>query len=113
MVMLSVRVASENIADLTEAPTLRALGTNRAELTQLIVDKCIGNAVTQRLGRIAYDTGRIEGLIAWSRPCTREKNLVLFPDRLGMGYDLHDPAGDLPSTHPAIMEALRSLMQVD
>jgi hypothetical protein len=104
---------SDKIADLTDAATLRALGTNRGELTALLVDKRLGNAPTQILGRVAYDTGRIEGLLAWSRVSTREKNLILFPDRLGMGYDLHDPSGDLPSIHPAIMEALRSLMQID
>ncbi len=113
MVMLSVRVDSEKIADLTHAATMRALGTNRAELTALIVDKQLGTAATQILGRVAYDTGRIEGLLIWSRVSSREKNLVLFPDRLGMRYDLHDPTGELPSTHPAIMEALRELMQID
>lgn len=113
MLMLSVRVDSDKIADLTDAATLRSLGTNRAELSAFIADKRPGNAAPQILGRMAYDTGRIEGLLAWSRASTREKNLILFPDRLGMRYDLHDPSGDLPSIHPAIMEALRSLMQIE
>jgi len=43
----------------------------------------------------------------------REKNLILFPDRLGMGYDLNDPSGNLPAIHPAIMEALNALMQTE
>jgi hypothetical protein len=82
-------------------------------LSACIADKRPENATPQILGRTAYDTGRIDGLLAWSRASTREKNLILFPDRLGMRYDLHDPNGDLPSIHPAIMEALRSLMQID
>ncbi len=96
-----------------DAPTLRALGTNRAELAAFIADKGLGSAAPQLLGRVAHDTGRIEGLLVWSRVSTREKNLILFPDRLGMRYDLHDPTGELPSVHPAIMEAIRILMQID
>lgn len=113
MLMLSVRVDSKNIADLTNAATLRALGTSRAELSDIIIDKGAGNAVPQILGRLAYETNRIEGLLVWSRLSPREKNLILFPDRLGMRYDLHDPAGELPTVHPAIMEAMRVLMQID
>jgi RES domain-containing protein len=113
MAMLSVRVDSERIADLTEVKTLRALGTNRAELTDAVTDKRSGTAIPQILGRIAYSTGYIEGLIVWSRVLRREKNVILFPDRLGMRYDLHDPTGELPAVHPAVMEALRLLMQID
>jgi RES domain-containing protein len=113
MVMLTVRVDSRKIADLTSPAALRALGTNRAELTALIIDKQPGNAVPQVLGRIAHETGRIEGLLVWSRVSQRERNLILFPDRLGMRYDLYDPAADLPSLHPEIIEAMRALMHID
>ena len=77
-----------------------------------LTDKRSGTAIPQVLGRIAYGTGNIEGLLVWSRVSRREKNLVLFADRMGMRYDLHDPTGELPAVHPAIMEALRSLMQI-
>lgn len=113
MVMLSVRVESDKIADLTQPGTLRALGTDQAELTAKIADKGLGTAAPQILGRVAHETGRIDGLIVWSRVSPREKNLILFPDRLGMGYDLNDPSGNLPAIHPAIMEALNALMQTE
>jgi hypothetical protein len=76
----------------------------------LIVDKKAGNAVPQVLGRIAHDGGRISGLLVWSRLRKREKNLVLFPDRLGLDYELHDPDDDLSSIHPTIMDAMRTLV---
>ena len=113
MAMLTVRVDSENIADLTNAATLRVLGSSRAELTGSIIDKGRGDSVPQILGRAAYDTGKIDGLLVWSRVSTRDKNLVLFPDRLGLAYDLHDPTSELPSIHPTIMEAMNVLMGIE
>lgn len=113
MLMLSVRISSGKIADLTQASTLKKLGTTRAELTALIVDKRGGTAPTQTLGRVAHATASIDGLLVWSRVADRQKNLVIFPDRLNMGYALYDPGHDLPALHPAIVEAMNTLMQLD
>ena len=112
MAMLSVYVGSTNIADLTQAAALRALGTNRAELSVHRLDWSHGTDASQILGRVAHTTGRIHGLLVRSRVLPQEKNLVLFPDRLGMSYDLHDPGRNIPSLHPAIMEAIRALMEL-
>ncbi len=113
MLMLAVRVDSNKIADLTNSDTERAIATNREELTALILDRKRGNASTQILGRVAYETDRIDGLIVWSRILRRSKNLVLFPDRLGMAYELYDPKNDLSSIHPDVMAAMNHFMGVE
>jgi RES domain-containing protein len=113
MLMLSVKVSSARIADLTEASTLKKLGTTRAELGVLLMDKSGGTAPSQVLGRVAYETASIDGLLVWSRVADKEKNLIIFPDRLNTGYTLYDPGHDLPTLHPAIAEAMNVLMQID
>jgi RES domain-containing protein len=112
MLMLSVLVRSKKIADLTNAATIRACGTTIAELTAPIIDKTIGTAPPQILGQVARSTGDIDGLLVWSRVVKREKNLVLFPDRLGMNYGLNDPDHDLPAIHPAVRAAVDILMGI-
>lgn len=110
MTMLSIKVHNDRILDLTRSSTLSELRTSRRELTRLIVNKADGHTAPQILGRIAHDSGLFGGLIVWSRVRHKDRNLVLFPDRLGMDYQLYDPANDIPTTHPAITEALRILM---
>jgi RES domain-containing protein len=111
MLMMSVRLATDAVLDLTDGGILTALGTTRAELTRRIPDKSLGSAVPQVLGRLAEASGRIGALIVWSRLEAAGRNIVLFPDRLGMSYELYDPAGDFPTQHPAIADALQRLME--
>ena len=110
MSMLSIKVDTDRILDLTRWVTLFELRTSRRELTRLIVDKYAGDALPQILGRIAHDLGRFGGMIVWSRVHHKKWNLVLFPNRLGMEYHFYDPARNIPTTHPAIAETLRALM---
>ena len=73
------------VLDLTSTEVQEALGTHEAELTapwQMI--QALGReAPTQRLGRVAWQSGRIEGLLylsAKNRP--DGQCLAVFPDRL-------------------------------
>ncbi len=113
LLMLSIAVHSQKIADLTSYATMHACGTTIAELTAPIIDKGLGNSPTQVLGRAAHSAGGIDGLLVWSRVAEGTKNLVLFPDRLGMNYDLNDPAHDLPTVHPAVRAAVDILMGIE
>jgi len=110
MLMMSLNVTSTKIADLTDPQTLRNLGVRRTDLDALIIDVSLGTAIPQRLGKIAYDTGRIHGLQVWSRVRKREKNLVLFVDLLGLGFTLHDPEHDLWADHPTVIKAIEDFM---
>ena len=111
MLMMSVRLETAALLDLSDPSLLAELGTGREELTKRIPDLHTGTALPQLLGRVAEASGRIRGLIVWSRLLVDERNVVLFPDRLGMSYELYDPAGDILTMHPAIADALRRLME--
>jgi RES domain-containing protein len=111
MLMLSVRLETAALVNLSDPNLLAELETSREELTQHIPDLRAGTALPQVLGRVAEASGRIGGLIVWSRLLIDERNIVLFPDQLGMSYELYDPAGDIPTTHPAISDALSRLME--
>lgn len=111
MLMMSVRLETAALLDLSDPSLLAELETSREELTQRIPDLRAGTALPQVLGRVAEASGRIGGLIVWSRLLVDERNVVLFPDQLGMSYELYDPAGDIPTMHPAIADALRRLME--
>jgi hypothetical protein len=111
MLMMSVRLATDAVLDLTDGAILAELGTTRDELTQRIPDKSLGTAVPQVLGRLAEVSGRVAALIVRSRLDAAERNVVLFPDHLGMSYELYDPAGDMRTQHPAIADALHRFME--
>jgi RES domain-containing protein len=111
MLMMSVRLETAALLDLSDPSLLAELGTGREELTKRIPDLHTGTALPQLLGRVAEASGRIRGLIVWSRLLVDERNVELFPDRLGMSYELYDPAGDILTMHPAIADALRRLME--
>jgi hypothetical protein len=111
MLMLSVRLETVAVLDLTDPGLLAALGTSRDELTQRIPDLRVGTALPQMLGRLAEASGRIGALIVWSRLVDDARDVVLFPERLGLGYELYDPADDIPTVHPAIADALHRLME--
>jgi RES domain-containing protein len=111
MLMMSVRLKTDALLDLSDPNFLDELGTSREELTQRIPDFRAGMTPPQNVGRVAEASARIGGLVVWSRLLVEERNVVLVPDRLGMSYELYNPAGDIPTMHPAIANALRLLME--
>ncbi|MBD5634515.1 MAG: RES family NAD+ phosphorylase [Candidatus Eremiobacteraeota bacterium] len=112
MLMMSIQLQPDPIVlDLTNLAILRSLDTDRDELTQRIPDKRLGTTAPQTLGRLAESSGRVGALIVWSRVNRSRKNVVLFPDRLGITYSLYDPSGDIRTLHPAIADAVRLLME--
>ena len=110
--MLSLAVRSKRILDLTEATLLRQLRTTRREITAPLADPSVGTAPTQIIGRLAHTAGTIDGLLVFSARLPREINLVVFPDHLGMDYQLYDPDHVLPAVHPDIAAALMALMEI-
>lgn len=82
--MLTVEYSSDRVLDLTERSNIQALATSRDELTQRISHFHQGTAPTQLLGAAAIIVG-FDAIIAPSRPAHRGTNLILFPERSGVG----------------------------
>jgi RES domain-containing protein len=83
MVMLSVEGHLERVLDLLD-PSVRArVGTNEAELVaSYLLDALKGETATQRLGRIAFESTRFEGLRG---PCVQRAGghtIAVFPERV-------------------------------
>lgn len=90
----------KGILDLTIEGNRAALSTQLQELTgSWIIEE---NCATQRLGQVAYDTGRIVAIKFPSRTTEEriEPNLVVFIDRLnahdGASLVPYDPEKELP-----------------
>ncbi len=73
------------ILDLTDEEIIKALGTSETELKApwRMIQAQGAEAPTQFLGRLAWETRRIEALRYWSSPSTQNGQCVaIFPDRL-------------------------------
>ncbi len=111
MLMLSIKIDALALLDLTERAMIRALKTSQKELLARIRDMRVGTEPTQVLGRVTYASHRFGGILAPSRAIPSQKNVVVFPDRIGMSYTLHDPDQSVDTTHPQILEAMRILIE--
>jgi len=96
-VIVSVDGRLSHLLDLTDPAMLTALGTTEQEMTGTWVKT--PRPPTQRLARIAYDTGRIVGIKYRSAKHPAGVNLVVFPDRIsvtaGNYLEVFDPHGKL------------------
>jgi RES domain-containing protein len=86
------------VLDLTDASTLRTLGSNDQEMTGAWVK--MKNPPTQELARAAHSSGKIAAIKYGSAKHPGGVNLVVFPDRLvapSTDYlEVYDPYGSLP-----------------
>jgi len=96
-VVVTVDGILNNLLDLTDAATLAALGTTSQEVTGTWA--ATPHPPTQRLGRLAYASGRIAGIKYASGKHPGGLNLVVFPDRIpvadGNFLEVYDPHGHL------------------
>jgi hypothetical protein len=96
-VIVSVDGILNNLLDLTDAANVAALSTTEQEMTGTWV-KAAGPP-TQMLGRAAYDSCRITGILYRSPKHPDGLNLVAFPDRISISpgnyLEVHDPHGNL------------------
>lgn len=103
MVMLSVEGHLERVLDLLD-PSVRArVGTDEAELVApYLLDALKGETATQRLGRIAYETARFEGLRGPSLQRAGGHTIAVFPERVESPSKLEvfDPDGLLRDRLP-------------
>lgn len=90
---LTVKVNLNRVLDLTNLSTIGLLGTSRSELTGNWEAEDPGEAPTQLLGQMAFDSGQFSSLRFFSKPRGGSVNLVVFPDRLeGVEYvQVQDP----------------------
>lgn len=103
-VLVTIEGAVTRVLDLTKPSTMKALGTSTAELTGAwaYVPEG-GEAPTQRLGRAAYASQRIRGLLYTSAVRPSTTCLCVFPDRLDPAEDrltVIDSSGTIVSQLP-------------
>lgn len=95
--LVTVDGVVSNVLDLTDASILKALGTNRQEVSGAWV--CDSDPPTQGLAQAAYDSGKIAGVKYGSVKHPGGLNLVVFPDRLAPPstdyLEVFDPHGNL------------------
>ncbi|GMA16741.1 RES family NAD+ phosphorylase [Deinococcus metallilatus] len=97
-ITFSVRVHLTALLDLMDAQVQERLGTNLQELTGewKAMNAAGREAPTQRLGRLAFESGRIEAIRYPSKIQPQRGNVLLFKDRLPFALF---PAG-LPASFP-------------
>lgn len=96
-VVMTVTGVVSGVLDLTDPRILTQLRTNEQELSGSWETGV--EPPTQRLGRVAFDSGRIVGI---KYPSVKDRggaNLVVFPDRLPLtptdSLEVYDPYGNL------------------
>ncbi|MBX3744926.1 MAG: RES family NAD+ phosphorylase [Verrucomicrobiae bacterium] len=101
-VVISVDGILNNLLDLTDPATLTTLGTTAQEMTGTWTP--LPHPPTQRLGQLAYDSGRIVGIKYASAKRPGGINVVVFPDRIHVvasNYlEVYDPHGHLAQRIP-------------
>ncbi len=101
-VVISVDGIMNNLLDLTAPATLAALGTTAQEMTGTWA--ILPHPPTQRVGQLAYDSGRIAGVIYASAKHLGVLNVVFFPDRISVAVgnylEVYDPHGKLAQRLP-------------
>ncbi len=84
LVLVAFDVAIELVIDLTDERIRRLLGVSEQRMIDShwqVAQRKGREGLTQAIGRVAWEAS-IEGLIVPSARLTREKNLVIFPERL-------------------------------
>jgi RES domain-containing protein len=112
LTLLTIEGLVENVLDLTDSSLQTRLGTSHEELAgnwKEVQHKYLSGEgplpVTQRLGKRSYESSRISGLLYCSaKNPEKAANLVVFPDRLGLGestcLEVYDPTGILRKRLP-------------
>lgn len=83
--LLSLQVILHHVADLTDQTQQRLIGTTEQELTGLWNRYDVGDAPTQRLGKVLFDRPDLEGFLAPSAAQPGARNLIVFPEKLVQG----------------------------
>ena len=96
--IFTFQLKTENVLDLTSLEILGFLCTNVQEITGnwRMMNEMDGEAPTQMLGRLAYESGRIDAIRYPSRVHHHGVNVLVFTERLG--YEI--VALDLPDNFP-------------
>lgn len=96
-VVMTVNGVVSGVLDLTDPRILKHLGTNAQELSGTW--EAGAEPPTQRLGRVAFESGRIVGIKYPSVKDRGSENLVVFPDRMSLTptdyLQVFDPHGNL------------------
>ena len=103
MVMLSVEGHLERVLDLLDPSVRTRVGTDAAELVApYLLDALKGETFTERLGRIAYESARFEGLRGPSLQRVGGHTIAVFPERVASPskLEVYDPDGLLRDRLP-------------
>src|SRR5262249_3893704 len=87
-VLVAIRVRLARVLDLTQKKVRRILGGSLARLCEEWQDRLDGEdeAITQAIGRLAWERG-LDGLLVPSVPGRpRGVNLIIYPDRAPAGW---------------------------
>jgi len=103
LVMLTVRGQLHRVLDLLDSSVQARVGTNSAELVApYLLDALKGEPATQRLGRLAYLSGRFEAIRGPSAQQPRGHTIAVFSERVVAPSKLqvYDPDGILTEELP-------------
>jgi len=103
LVMLSIEGHLERVLDLLDPRVRARVGTDEAELVApYLLDALKGETATQRLGRIAYESARFEGLRGPSVQRAGGHTIAVFPERVAppSKLEVYDPDGLLRDRLP-------------
>lgn len=103
LVVLSVRGHLGRVLDLLDPRVHARIGTDEAELmAPYLLDALKGETVTQRLGRIAYESARFEAVRGPSAQRPGGHTIAVFPERVvaPSSLELFDPDGLLRERLP-------------
>jgi RES domain-containing protein len=103
LVVLSVEGHLERVLDLLDPRVRARIGTDEAELVApYLLDALKGETATQRLGRIAYESARFEGLRGPSVQRADGHTIAVFPERVvsPSKLEVFDPDGLLRDRLP-------------
>jgi RES domain-containing protein len=103
LVVISVRGHLARVLDLLDPRARARLGTDEAELlAPYLLDALKGETVTQRLGRIAYESGRFEAVRGPSAQRPGGHTIAVFSARVAApsSLELFDPDGLLREKLP-------------
>jgi RES domain-containing protein len=103
LVMLSIEGHLERVPDLLDPRVRARVGTDETELVApYLLDALKGETATQRLGRMAYESARFEGLRGPSVQRAGGHTIAVFPERVASPSNLEvsDPDGLLRDRLP-------------
>ena len=103
LVMLTVRGQLHRVLDLLDPRVQARVGTNAAELVApYLLDALKGETATQRLGRLAYLSGRFEAIRGPSAQRAAGHTIAVFSERVvaPSKLEVYDPDGILTEQLP-------------